>query len=210
MADKEIGLVQIRTGKQRNLPTALELGEMAMTTDECRLFVGLPSVILPASLVAGRTKVSVPGSSEENVEVLTEFTPNHVLSRVLYRAVKLDIPASTWNVGVTSYTTDLDTITTMGTFLLSIPTADRLFIDYTAYSLNEGTKILETGSIQIIAIDGGVLLTQTNNTSDANSNIWVSADAPYTSGSSTKIILKNRLNIPIRFEYIYRGWQEPI
>lgn len=206
---REIGLIQIRTGKQRNLPKALELGEMGFTTDECRVFVGLPSMMFPASLVAGRTKTTVPGSGEENVEILTEFTPEHVLSRVLFKATKFDIPKSTWKAGETSYISDEQTIKSIGSFLISIPASDRLFVEYTAYSIS-GNRVLETGSIQVISVQSDTLLTQQNNTSDPNSNIFISAASATLNGSSTKILIENRYNQDMRFEYIYRGWQEPI
>ena len=208
MSNRTIGLIQIRTGKQRNLPKALELGEMAFTTDECRVFVGLPSITFPASLVAGRTKTTLPGSGEENVEILTEFTPEHVLSRILFKATKLDVPASVWKSGQTGYIDDSTTIKTLGSFLVSIPTSDRIFVEYTAYSL-EGTRVLETGSIQVISVNSDTLLSQQNNTSDSNSVVYISAGSATLNGSSTKILIENRYNQPMRFEYIYRGWQEP-
>lgn len=197
MADKEIGLMQIRTGKQRNLPSALEHGELAFTTDECRMFVGAPSVVTPASLVAGRTKNTVPGSAEENVEILTEFTPAHVMNRALYRAVKFDIPAS-------------------GSFKLAIPSADRLFLDYVAFDpVSSATRILETGTIQIIILDKSIaLLSQQNNTNQSDGIVHVEADtndgAVTVSDSLTQITLVNSHTKPMRFEYIYRGWQEPL
>src|SRR5574343_299471 len=183
MADKEIGLVQVRVGKQRNLPSALELGEIAFTTDECRVFVGLPSTIIPASLVAGRTKITTPGSAEENVEILTEFTPAHVLSRALNKAVRFDIQASVWKSGQTEYVDDATTIQTLGHFLMSIPSADRLFVDYTAYSIDGSTRILETGSIQVIVLGADVLLSQQNNSSSVTNDVWITASSPYVDGA---------------------------
>lgn len=192
MADKEIGLMQIRTGKQRNLPPALEHGELAFTTDECRVFVGLPSTVTPASLVAGRTKDVVPGSAEENVEILTEYTPPHVLNRALYRAIKVDIPAN-------------------GTFQLAIPSADRLFIDYVSFSPD---RVLETGTIQVIILSGEKLLSQQNNTSENSGIVLVTASTNDSdikvNGALTHLLLNNTHSKIMRFEYIYRGWQEPL
>jgi hypothetical protein len=208
--EKEIGLIQIRTGKQRNLPKALEQGELAFTTDECRAFVGLPSSITPASLVAGRTKSDVPGSAEENVEILTEFTPQHVINRALYRAVKVTLPPATWKT--TKYIDEFNSITTNGLFTLSIPSADRLFIDYTAFTLGTtGTSTaIETGTIHVILVDGAPVISQHSYSSDPGGISWVSSDIPTLSGSITKVPIKNRNNLSMQFEYIYRGWQEPI
>lgn len=193
MASKEIGLMQIRTGKQRNLFT-LEHGELALTTDEGRFFCGLPSTITPASLVAGRTKSSVPGSGGENIELLTEFTPAHVLNRVLYKPIKSTIPEQVGNAA--------------GTSIVSIPSADRLFVDYVAYS-PDGT--LETGSIQILAIDGGdVIISQQNNTSDSDGLVKIRALTPDVVGAITNLTIENSHSESMIFEYIYRGWTQPI
>lgn len=191
MAEKEIGLMQIRTGKQRNLPPALEHGELAFTTDECRVFVGLPSTVTPASLVAGRTKDAVPGSAEENVELLTEFTPAHVLTRALYKAVKVDVPAN-------------------GDFKLSVPSADRLFLDYVAFSIDGTGRELESGSVQIVVIGGKVLLYQQNNTSRDDGVVKIEARSPTVNGALTHLVIHNDDAKNMRFEYIYRGWKEPI
>lgn len=198
MADKEIGLMQIRTGKQRNLPHALEHGELALTTDECRMFVGMPSTVTPASLVSGRTKELVPGSAEENIELLTEFTPAHVLNRALYKAIKVDVPAK---VGSTN-----------GTFKLAIPSADRLFLDYVAFSNVTGSsRILESGTIQVIVIDGtSPMLAQQNNTTNSTGIVYVEATSPVVNGALTYITMQNTNTVSMRFEYIYRGWQEPL
>lgn len=190
MAEKEVGMMQIRTGKQRNLPPALEHGELAFTTDECRMFTGLPSTVTPASLVAGRTKETVPGSAEENVEILTEFTPAHVLNRALYKAVKVDVPAN-------------------GTFKLAVPSADRLFIDYVAFA---GT-VLESGTLQMISLSGNTLLSQQNNTNQDDGIVHIevksSSDISVV-GALTYITLTNTNSAIMRVEYIYRGWQEPL
>lgn len=191
MADKEIGLMQIRTGKQRNLPPALEHGELAFTTDECRVFVGVPSTVTPASLVAGRTKDAVPGSAEENVEILTEFSPAHVLNRALYKSVKVAVPAS-------------DNIE------IAIPSADRLFIDYVAFSEDPTDRVLESGTVQVVIIDGQILLSQQNNTSDVDGIVRIEATNPTVVGAITNLTMVNTSTMKMRFEYIYRGWQEPI
>lgn len=195
MSDKEIGLVQIRTGKQRNLPKALEHGELALTTDECRMFVGLPSAVTPASLVAGRTAAEVPGSGWENVEVLTEFTPSHVLNRVLYKPVKVSVPGA-------------DSAT------INIPSADRVFVDYIAYQeANDGSQlILETGSFQIVSVVIGgttpqTLVSQINNTNDSGGITRISIDDdPSVNGSITSVTINNGNASRMTVEYIYRGW----
>lgn len=217
--EKEIGLIQIRTGKQRNLPKALELGEMALTTDEARVFVGIPSTVIPASLVAGRTNESVPGSGQENVEVITEFTPVHVINRTIYKPIRFDIPASTWlDLTFTEtnvYKPDETIVSPVGEYVLRVPTADRLFIDYVAFTLGTN-KILESGTISVVIIDGNVLVQQVNNTTDDDGLIWIQAGSdkigkgPTINGAMTNIIIQNLRNEKFRVEYIYRGWNEPL
>lgn len=216
--EKEIGLLQIRTGKQRNLPRALELGELALTTDEARMFVGIPSTVIPASLVAGRTKESTPGSGEENVEVITEFTPIHVVNRTIYKPLRVDIPKATWNdLTFTETTTYIpnETIVDPGQFTLRVPSADRLFIDYVAFSMptTGSAKILESGTFTAVMIDGIPLLSQVNNTNDADGLVWIQmsrTNGITINGAMTNILIQNLYNVPYRFEYIYRGWNEPL
>ena len=216
--EKEIGLLQIRAGKQRNLPRALELGELALTTDEARMFVGIPSTVIPASLVAGRTKESVPGSGEENVELITEFTPIHVINRTIYKPIRADIPNATWYDLNMNPTTTYDpgvTVVNPGTFTLRVPSADRIFIDYVAFSMPAtGTsRVLESGTMNAIIIDGNALVNQQNNTTDADGLVWLqmaSRNSVTINGAMTNIVLQNLLNVPFRFEYIYRGWNEPM
>ena len=195
--EKEIGLLTIRTGKQRNLPYALELGEMALTTDECRLFVGLPSSSIPASLVAGRRKATHPGSAEENVEVLTEFTPMHVANKILYRPVTVKVPRN-------------------NTKKVIIPNIERAFIDYTAYVLVRGNNpvtdpdrwFIETGSIHLASVDSTLIGYQNNNTNKPDGLVMIRADLNTVAreGSTITFSLVNDYDAEVTFEYIYRGW----
>ena len=68
--NSQTALVKHAVFLQRDLQP-LELGQLGMSTDEGRVFVGLPSTEVAASLVAGRTNKNVPGSGGENVEILT-------------------------------------------------------------------------------------------------------------------------------------------
>ena len=225
--EKEIGLLQIRTGKQRNLPKALELGELALTTDEARVFVGIPSTVIPASLVAGRTKESVPGCGEENVELLTEFTPIHVVNRAIYKPIRADIPGGTWKtpgepgtenaIIATVYVNNVETEVAVqpGSLTLRVPSADRLFIDYVAFSMpTDGTssKILESGTFSAVMVNGQPLTSQVNNTSDPEGVVWVRMvnNGITINGAMTNIPIYNVNKIPFRLEYIYRGWNEPL
>ncbi len=199
MSGKEIGLMQIRTGKQRNLPKALEHGELALTTDECRMFAGLPSAVTPASLVAGRTAASVPGSSWENVEILTEFTPAHVLNRVLFKPVKVTITPSVIENGLpTTFTT------------INIPSADRVFVDYIAYS-NDGT-ILESGTFNVVSIGGTPLVSQNSNTNETDGvhQLEVQENAVAVDGGIITVPFSNIDDQTYSLEYIYRGWTAPL
>lgn len=217
--EKEIGLLQIRTGKQRNLPKALELGELALTTDEARVFVGIPSTVIPASLVAGRTKETVPGCGEENVEVITEFTPIHVVNRTIYKPLRVDIPNGTWKDAAgkaTSTWVHNSTVATPNTFTLRVPSADRLFIDYVAFSMpstGSPSKILESGTFTAIMVNGNPLTSQVNTTTDPDGLVWVQlakTNGITINGAMTNILVENRHNTPFRMEYIYRGWNEPL
>lgn len=192
MADKEIGLFQIRNGKQRNLPTALEHAELSLSTDECRMFVGLPATITPASLVAGRRKTTttgnnftVRGSGEENVEILTEFTPQHVLDRVLYQAIRTIVPAG-------------DSIT------LQVPYTSRMFMDYVAFP--DDASILESGSAQIVTINDGVLMSQQNNSNIEEEPPQVEIGTVSLGNAVVNVEVINNNTSDFNFEYTARGW----
>ena len=151
--NSQTALVKHAVFLQRDLQP-LELGQIGMSSDECRVFVGLPSTEVAASLVAGRTSKNVPGSGGENVEVLTEFTPPMVLSRALNRPIVI-------NVGY-------------GTNKFYILSASRVFLDYMAYptiDLYTGTNLsneFESGSVNIMSMGETTttLYTQTNNTNN--------------------------------------------
>ena len=151
--NSQTALVKHAVFLQRDLQP-LELGQLGMSSDECRVFVGLPSTEIAASLVAGRTSKNVQGSGGENVEVLTEFTPPVVLSRAINRPIVI-------NVG-------------SGTNKFYILSASRVFLDYMAYptiDLYTGTNLsneFESGSVNIMSMGETTttLYTQTNNTNN--------------------------------------------
>ncbi|AUS02610.1 hypothetical protein NVP2275O_029 [Vibrio phage 2.275.O._10N.286.54.E11] len=208
MADKEIGLIQIRNGKQRNLPTALEHAELALTTDEGRMFIGLPATVTPASLVAGRRKNAssgsnyiVQGSGEENIELITEFTPQHVLDRVLYKAQRFSISQNS-------------------SILLQIPYTNRLFLEYVAFP--DTLDLLESGQSQVAVFnnpkfdqdDPGAfpefvfLVDQQNNSNDEDGvpTISINPDTVALTGTTLTIEILNDGNQDVNFEYVTRGW----
>lgn len=149
--NSQTALVKHAVFLQRDLQP-LELGQIGMSTDEGRVFVGLPATEVAASLVAGRTNKNVPGSGGENVEILTEFTPPMVLSRALNRPIIVHVGS--------------------GTTKFYILSASRVFLDYMAYPTIEtytGTNLsneFESGSVNIMSMGETTttLYTQTNNT----------------------------------------------
>lgn len=187
MAQKEIVLQQVRMGKQRDLPLALEKGQIGFSTDVGRMFVGLPSSSEPASLVAGRNWQNSPNSGQENVEILTEFTPWEVINKVFNKPYVLDIePDSTTKA-----------------FLAG---SSRLFIDYVAY--NDNQEILETGNAQMVWIKDQVLLYQNNNTSNDDGLYYIEFLDPVYDDKTNRmeITIKNSHSTKFRIEFLVRGW----
>ena len=201
MPNRELSLIQIRTGKQRNVPNALELGEMAMTTDEGRVFIGLPSTIIPVSPVAGRTAYSVENSTGENVEVLTEFSPAAVVNRALSKAVKTTIP-----LGQKAQ--------------ISIQNASRLDLcgfAYTNAALVTGTSITDKtinfkinySYINSINLSSTEYLDSVGISDFANSAIMKLLSITNANGITT-FVLVNLSGLPLTVEFTYRAWHDSL
>lgn len=191
MAQQQIALQQIRTGKQRDLPDALEKGQLALSTDVGRVFVGLPSASDPASLVAGRNWNNAPNSGKENIEIITEFTPWQIVSKVLNRPFVYTIPKGT-------------------STQLAIQSESRVFLDYMAY--NTSSTILESGNVQMLCNDGQTLLAQFNNTTQPDGIVsLLFKDASFD--DNTKQMLFTVENTDTQSDYnlelVYRGWDKP-
>lgn len=189
MAQKQIALQQVRSGKQRDLPDALEKGQFGFSTDVARLFIGLPSSSEPASLVAGRNWTNAPNSGKENVEIITEKTPWSVINNLVNQPNVLQLaPNQT-------------TITT-------VRSTSRVFLEYVAYDDNQ---LLESGSVQIVAFDTSrVLISQQNNTNKADGLIEIDFEQPsYDIGTQRLTIsVNNSSSSSITLEFIIRGWDE--
>ena len=188
MAQKEIVLQQVRTGKQRDLPNALEKGQLGFTTDEGRMFVGLPSSSEPASLVAQRDD---PNSGKENVEIITEFSPWKVVNGLVNKPFMITVPANS-------------TVTTR------LQGTSRLFLEYVAYSDN-GSNKLESGAVQMVSINGTVLLSQQNNTNSEDGIVVMDFQDPSYDIPSSRmsITIKNNSSTDeFKVEFIVRGWNE--
>lgn len=187
MAQKEIVLQQVRMGKQRDLPLALEKGQVGFSTDVGRLFIGLPSTSEPASLVAGRNWNNAPNSGQENVEVLTEFTPWEVINKVFNKPYVIDVKPES----------------TTSTFLAG---SSRVFIDYVAY--DDKHEIMETGTSQMVWIKDKVLLYQNNNTSDEDGLYYIEFLNPSYDERTKRmeITVKNSSKSQFRVEFLVRGW----
>lgn len=198
--NNQTALVKHAAFLQRDLQT-LELGQFGISTDECRAFVGLPATVVPASLVAGRTKTTVPGSAGENIELLTEFTPPSVLSRALYRPIVITAP-----VGATEF---------------AIVSASRALIDYMAYPtlynnggdpLYTGTDIsveFESGTVNIMSMSSSkTLYTQTNSSNHLDGLPLLKFHAPKfdpTTGRLTFTIV-NTSTYQYSVELLIRCW----
>lgn len=188
MAQKEIALMQVRMGKQRDLPLALEKGQIGFSTDEGRVYIGLPSSSEPASLVAGRNWDNAPNSGKENVEILTEFTPWITINEVVNKPYKVIVPAN-------------------GTSTITVQSTSRAFLEYIAYS-NSSSDLLESGAVQLAVQDGTVLNSQQNNTNSPDGISLVEFLDP-TFESATKrltIIISNTSTEDFTVEFIIRGW----
>lgn len=188
MAQKEIALMQQRSGKQRDLPNG-ELGQICFSTDEARVFIGLPSSQQPASLVAGRTQLNAPNRGNENVEVLTEFTPWEIINSVVNKPNTIDIPANATKTFV-------------------IQGTSRLFLEYVAYNGNTSTSILESGAVQIVAFDNESIISQQNNTNQSNGLVQIDFHDPSYSSSTKRVTISvtNSSGTAFKLEFILRGW----
>ncbi|ELW0836303.1 hypothetical protein [Escherichia phage BF17] len=193
MAQQQIALQQVRTGKQRDLPDALEKGQIGFSTDVGRVFIGLPSSSDPASLVAGRTWETDPNSGKENVEIITEFSPWRTVSKIINRPFEVDIPQNQESVEVI------------------IESESRVFIDYIAYNSNE--TILESGTVQIVAAGSSTMIAQSNNTSRTDAILSILFSNPVYDSSTGNmqfdIVNADYLNSGYHIEFVYRGWDKP-
>lgn len=189
MAQKQIALQQVRSGKQRDLPDALAKGQFGFSTDVGRLFIGLPSSSEPASIVAGRNWTNSPNSGKENVEIITEFTPWEIINGIVNKPNILQLPANK------------ETTTT-------VRSTSRVFIEYVAY---DGSDLLETGIVQIVAFDTSrVLISQQNNTNKADGIVAVDFQQPSydTATQRLTISISNSGTSNITLEFVMRGWDE--
>lgn len=188
MAQKEIALMQQRSGKQRDLPNG-ELGQVLFSTDEARAFIGLPSSQQPASLVAGRNQTNSPNRGNENVEVLTEFTPWEIINEVVNKPNFLTVPAG-----------ETKTFSVQGT--------SRLFMEYVAYNGNTNTSTLESGSVQVVAFSNDAIISQQNNTNQSDGLVQIDFSSPSYSSSTKRVTLSvnNNSSTDFKLEFILRGW----
>lgn len=189
MAQKEITLMQVRMGKQRDLPLAFEKGQMGFSTDVGRMFIGLPSSSDPASIVAGRNWENSPNSGKENIEIITEFTPWSIINNIVNRPYKTTVPAN-------------------GSTTVNIQSTSRVFLEYIAYSNTSGSTLLESGVVQMVVHGSTVLLSQQNNTNQPAGLVVVEYENPsYDSGTQRlSITLSNNSSEEFSVEYILRGW----
>jgi len=189
MAQKEIALMQIRMGKQRDLPLALEKGQLGFSTDVGRVFVGLPSSSEPSSIVAGRTWENAPNSGKENVEILTEFTPWNIINSIVNKPYKITVPAS-------------------GTASVNIQSSSRVFLEYVAYSNASGSTLLESGAVQLVVQGDTVLIAQQNNTNQSEGLVVIEFNDPaFDTGTNRMAIqLSNDSTESFTVEFILRGW----
>lgn len=193
MAQQQIALQQVRTGKQRDLPDALEKGQIAFSTDVGRVFIGLPSSSDPASIVAGRNWTNAPNSGKENVEIITEFSPWQTVSNIINRPFAYQIAKGTAS----------DTVV--------IQSNSRVFIDYIAY--NDNSTILESGTVQIVAQDSNAMIAQINNTNKPDAIVSITFDNPvydsFTKNMTITIMNSDYQNYGYSIEFVYRGWDKP-
>lgn len=189
MAQKEIALMQVRMGKQRDLPLALEKGQIGFSTDVGRVFIGLPSTSEPASIVAGRTWDNAPNSGKENVEIITEFTPWEIINKLVNKPYKIIVPAN-------------------GTATLNIQSTSRVFLEYIGYSNTNGSTLLESGAVQLVVNNDTVLLSQQNNTNKSDGIAVIEYQDPsFDLGTQRMAItISNSSTQAFTVEFILRGW----
>lgn len=191
MGQKQISLMQVRHDVQRNLPQSLELAQLGFTTDECRMFIGLPSSVEPASLVAGRTKAIAPSTGMENVEILTEFTPAYILNKALYKPIVQYIPANS----------SIDIV---------VETSTRAFVEYVAFGVDAAQQVLESGAIQIVTRtdNNATMISQQNNTNAEDGIVKIEFDSPSYNTQSKKLTftVTNNNAYECVLEFLIRGW----
>lgn len=191
MAQKEIVLQQVRTGKMRDLPLSLARGQLGFASDAGRVFIGLPSTTEPASLTAGRTWDTEPNSGQENVEIITEFTPYTVMQKLMNQPELTQVNAASFKYN-------------------TVESSSRIFIQYVAYGSGTDSDILETGSVQMAVVGDRVLLSQqnsTNSTTDATVKITFS-EPTYDEVSKRFTFKVNNSSSTEAFnvEYIFNSW----
>lgn len=192
MAQQQIALQQVRTGKQRDLPDALEKGQIGFSTDVGRVFIGLPSSSDPASIVAGRTWSSNPDSGKENVEIITEFTPWQIVSGIINRPFAYDIAIGP------------------STQQIYIKSQSRVFIDYIAY--DDLGVTLESGTAQMVTIGSTTILSQFNNTTRPDGIVSIVFENPIYDAQAKNMyftIRNNDSSSAYHIEFVYRGWDKP-
>ena len=188
MAQQQVALQQVRTGKQRDLPDALEKGQIGFSTDVGRVFIGLPAASEPSSLVAGRNWTNAPNSGKENVELITEFTPWEIINDLVTRPNFFDIPGNT-----TTSTT--------------IRSKSRVFLDYVAY---DNGVVLESGSVQIVTVDTRTLIAQQNNTNQESGLYSITFLEPSYDPVSKRMTMpvQNTSTSTFTIEFIISGWDK--
>ena len=188
MAQQQVALQQVRSGKQRDLPDALEKGQIGFSTDVGRLFIGLPSASEPSSLVAGRNWTNAPNSGKENVEILTEFTPWEIVNDLVSKPNVIEIPPST-------------------TLTSTIRSKSRAFINYVAY---DDTTVLESGSVQIVVDGTRTLLSQQNNTNQDDGIFMITFLEPSYDSTSQRMTMpvQNSSTRKFTVEFLISGWDK--
>lgn len=192
MAQKEIALQQVRMGKQRDLPLALEKGQIGFSTDVCRVFIGLPSTVDPASLVAGRNWTNAPNSGKENVEILTEFTDWSTINKIINKPFTVDVPANKSTV-------------------FTVQSTSRAFLEYVAY-VNGASTLLESGTVQVVSKSGvgQTLISQQNNTNEPSGlpALEITAATYDIPTQRLSFTVTNRNAQAFVMEFIIRGWDK--
>lgn len=188
MAQQQVALQQVRSGKQRDLPDALEKGQIGFSTDVGRVFIGLPASSDPASLVAGRNWTNAPNSGKENVEIITEFTPWEIINDLVNKPNTFDIKGNT-----TTSTT--------------IRSKSRAFVQYVAY---DNGLVLETGTVQIVVVGTRALIAQQNNTNQEDGLFDITFLEPTYDSVSKRMTMpvQNTSSNTFTIEFIVSGWDK--
>lgn len=190
MAQKEIVLQQVRTGKMRDLPVSLARGQLGFATDAGRIFIGLPSTSEPASLTAGRTWDTAPNSGQENVEILTEFSPLSTIQKLLTKPQSTSISPAQFKFN-------------------TVDSSSRIFIQYVAYGNTQNSTVLESGTVQMAVVGSRVLIAQQNNTNDITDGTPKISFGEPTYDTLTKRFtfkIENASTEPFVVEYSFNSW----